>query len=482
MGRNVIIESMPDLDKARTRVGKIETVNFFYTPSQELIDKFAHKKVFLRTYGCQANYRDEETIMGLLSLIGMEKTENPEEATIAVLNTCAVRENAEDKVYGEIGQFKNLKAKNKDLILMLCGCMVEQKHIVEDVLNKFPHVDIFFGTHNLEDILNLLEKFIKDKKHSRHVDVLSNEGNIIEKMPVTRIDDYKAYVNISYGCDKFCTYCIVPYTRGKERSRNINDILSECKELVDAGYKEITLLGQNVDSYGKDLKDGTTFAMLLDKVASLGMPRLRFLTSYPSDFHDDVIDVIARHDNIMKYIHLPVQSGSDETLRRMGRRYTSKEYLDLVNRIRNKIPNIALSTDIIVGFPNESYEEFKETVDLALKADYTSAFTFIYSPRKGTPAARLVDNVTYDEKVKRFKELVDALEINFKKHADEMVGKTFEVLVDGESKKNKNMLSGYAYNMKIIHFKGDESLIGKLVKVKVTESHVYSLIGELIND
>ena len=420
--------------------------------------------------------------MGLLSLIGMEKTENPEEATIAVLNTCAVRENAEDKVYGEIGQFKNLKAKNKDLILMLCGCMVEQKHIVEDVLNKFPHVDIFFGTHNLEDILNLLEKFIKDKKHSRHVDVLSKEGNIIEKMPVTRIDDYKAYVNISYGCDKFCTYCIVPYTRGKERSRNINDILSECKELVDAGYKEITLLGQNVDSYGKDLKDGTTFAMLLDKVASLGMPRLRFLTSYPSDFHDDVIDVIARHDNIMKYIHLPVQSGSDETLRRMGRRYTSKEYLDLVDRIRNKIPNIALSTDIIVGFPNESYEEFKETVDLVLKADYTSAFTFIYSPRKGTPAARLVDNVTYDEKVKRFKELVDALEINFKKHADEMVGKTFEVLVDGESKKNKNMLSGYAYNMKIIHFKGDESLIGKLVKVKVTESHVYSLIGELIND
>ena len=420
--------------------------------------------------------------MGLLSLIGMEKTENPEEATIAVLNTCAVRENAEDKVYGEIGQFKNLKAKNKDLILMLCGCMVEQKHIVEDVLNKFPHVDIFFGTHNLEDILNLLEKFIKDKKHSRHVDVLSKEGNIIEKMPVTRIDDYKAYVNISYGCDKFCTYCIVPYTRGKERSRNINDILSECKELVDAGYKEITLLGQNVDSYGKDLKDGTTFAMLLDKVASLGMPRLRFLTSYPSDFHDDVIDVIARHDNIMKYIHLPVQSGSDETLRRMGRRYTSKEYLDLVDRIRNKIPNIALSTDIIVGFPNESYEEFKETVDLVLKADYTSAFTFIYSPRKGTPAARLVDNVTYDEKVKRFKELVDALEINFKKHADEMVGKTFEVLVDGESKKKKNMLSGYAYNMKIIHFKGDESLIGKLVKVKVTESHVYSLIGELIND
>ena len=482
MGRNVIIESMPDLDKARTRVGKIETVNFSYEPSKELVDKFKSKKAFIRTYGCQANYRDEETLMGLLSLIGMEKTENPEEATVAILNTCAVRENAEDKVYGEIGQFKSLKAKNKDLVLMLCGCMVEQKHIVEDVLTKFPHVDIFFGTHNLEDVLSLLDKFIKDKKHSRHVDVLSKEGNIVEKMPVTRIDDYKAYVNISYGCDKFCTYCIVPYTRGKERSRNINDILSECKELVDQGYKEITLLGQNVDSYGKDLKDGTTFAKLLEEVAKLNMPRLRFLTSYPSDFHDDVIDVIAKYDNIMKYIHLPIQSGSDETLRRMGRRYTSKEYLDLVKRIREKIPTIALSTDIIVGFPNESYEEFKETIDVALKADYTSAFTFIYSPRKGTPAARLVDNVTYDEKVKRFKELVDALEVNFKKHADEMVGKTFEVLVDGESKKDKSMLSGYAYNMKIIHFKGDESLIGKLVKVKVLESHVYSLIGELVSD
>ena len=482
MGRNVIVESMPDLNKARMRVGKVETINFSYKPSEELIKHFSGKKVFIRTYGCQANMRDEETLLGLLSLIGMTRTENPDEATVAILNTCAVRENAEDKVYGEIGQFKAIKAKNKELVLMLCGCMVEQKHIVEDVLTKFPHVDIFFGTHNLEDVLNLLEKFIQDKKHCRHVDVLSQEGNIIEKMPVTRVDDYKAFVNISYGCDKFCTYCIVPYTRGKERSRNIKDILEECKVLVDAGYKEITLLGQNVDSYGKDLDDGITFAKLLEEVAKLGIPRLRFLTSYPSDFSDEVIDVIAKYDNIMKYIHLPIQSGNDNVLKRMGRRYSSEVYLDLVSRIRAKIPNIAISTDIIVGFPNETYEEFLDTIKVAMKADYTSAFTFIYSPRKGTPAAKLVDDVSYEEKVKRFKELVDNLEINFKKHADEMVGKVYEVFVEGESKKNKDLLSGYAENMKVIHFKGDSSLVGKLVKVKVTESHVYSLIGELVND
>ena len=484
MSSKIVIESMPDLEKARLRVGKIERVNFSYKPSERLIEKYKGKKVFIKTYGCQANYRDEETLLGLFSLIGVSKTEKEEDADIAILNTCAVRENAEDKVYGEIGQFKNLKAKNKNLVLMICGCMVEQKHIVEDVLKKFPFVDGFFGTHNLNDVLKLLEEisFAPKENKQRIVNVLSQEGNIIEKMPVTRIDNYKAYVNISYGCDKFCTYCIVPYTRGKERSRKIDDILDECKTLVDAGYKEITLLGQNVDSYGKDLDDGVTFAKLLEEVAKLGIPRLRFLTSYPSDFHDDVIDVMAKYDNIMKYLHLPIQSGSDSILRKMGRRYTSKQYLDLVDRIRAKIPDIALSTDIIVGFPNESYEEFLETVKVCNKVDYTSAFTFIYSPRKGTPAAKLKDDVPYEEKNKRFQELVKSLEVNFEKHANEMVGKTFEVLVDGESKKNKDMLSGYAYNMKIIHFKGDPSLKGKLVKVKVTKSHLYSLLGELVSE
>ncbi len=475
-----IIKNMPDMNEARKRVDAIETIHYDYKPSEALVKRFSGKKAFIRTYGCQANIRDEETMMGLLSSIGMIKTDKPEEADIAIINTCAVRENAEDKVFGEIGEFKNIKAKKKDLVLCICGCMIEQKHIIEDTLKRYPHVDIFFGTHNIQDLLKLLDEYIIKK--TRYVDVSSFEGSIIENMPVTRINNFKAFVNITYGCDKFCTYCIVPYTRGKERSRDINDILAECKQLVDEGFQEITLLGQNVDSYGKDLNNGVTFAKLLEEVAKLGIPRLRFLTSYPSDFKDDVIDVMAKYDNIMKYLHLPIQSGSDDVLRRMGRRYTSEEYLNLVSRIRAKIPNIALSTDIIVGFPNETYEDVKKTIEVSLKADYTSAFTFIYSPRKGTPAARLVDNVDYDEKNKRFKELVSALEVNFKKHADEMVGKTFKVLVDGESKKNKNVLSGYAENNKVIHFKGSEDLIGKIVTVKVTESHLYSLVGELVNE
>lgn len=478
--KKVVIENLPDMNEARKRVSKSSTILYSYTPSKELIERFKGKKVFIRTYGCQANVRDEETLLGLFSTIEMTRTENPKEADIAILNTCAVRENAEDKVYGEIGEFKALKEKNKNLILMICGCMVEQKHIIETILEKYPHVDVMFGTHNLHDVLKLVDQYIHKK--SRYIDIKSEEGNIIENLPVTRLDNAKAFVNISYGCDKFCTYCIVPYTRGKERSRNKADILAECKELVESGYKEITLLGQNVDSYGKDLKDGTTFAGLLEEVAKLAIPRLRFLTSYPSDFKDDVIDVMAKYDNIMKYLHLPIQSGSDTVLKKMGRRYSSEEYLSLVNRIRTKIPNIALSTDIIVGFPNETYEEFLDTIKVANLADYTSAFTFIYSPRQGTPAAKLKDDVTYEEKVKRFKELVSALEVNFKKHADEMVGKTFDVLVEGTSKKNKELLSGYPYNMKVIHFKGNESLIGKIVKVKVTESHLYSLIGELVSE
>ena len=478
--KKTIFENMPDMDKARKRVDSIKTIYYDYKPSKELIDRFSGKYAYIHTHGCQANVRDEETMMGLLESIGMIKTDDPSKADVAIINTCAVRENAEDKVFGEIGEFKNLKAKNKNLVLMLCGCMVEQKHIIEQTLERYPHVDVFFGTHNIQDLLKLLDEYITKK--SRYVDVSSFEGNIIEKMPVTRLDNYKAFVNITYGCDKFCTYCIVPYTRGKERSRDINDILDECKILVDEGFKEITLLGQNVDSYGKDLKNGVTFAQLLEEVAKLGIPRLRFLTSYPSDFKDDVIDVMAKYPNIMKYLHLPIQSGSDDVLRRMGRRYTSEEYLNLVSRIRAKIPNIALSTDIIVGFPNETYEDVKKTIEVSLKADYTSAYTFIYSPRKGTPAARLVDNVPYEEKSKRFRELVSALEVNFEKHSKEMVGNVYEVLVDGESKKNKDLLSGYTETNKLVHFKGDSSLVGQIVKVKITESHLHFLVGELINE
>ena len=438
------------------------------------------KSYFIFTFGCQANYRDEEVMGGILEKAGFKKADSLEEANIIILNTCAVRENAEDKVYGRIGELKALKAKNKDIIIAVCGCMVQQRHIIEKIFDTYKHVDLIFGTHNIVELASLIDDAIYN--HLRVVDVKSLPEDISENLPSTRLSNFKAYVNIMYGCDKFCTYCIVPYTRGKERSRKESDILKECQELKDNGYQEITLLGQNVNAYGKDLHDGSSFAKLLEDVAKIGIPRVRFLTSHPWDFNDEMIDVIAKYDNIMKYIHLPVQSGSDEILKLMGRRYSSKQYKDLVDKIRVKIPNVYISTDIIVGFPNESYEQFLDTIKMVQYVKYDSAFTFIYSPRNGTPAAKIVDNVSPKDKSSRFKELVKELEKTISVSSNNMVGKTFDVLVDSVSEKDKNMLSGYTDGYKLIHFKGDESLIGKIIKVKINESHVYSLIGEIVDE
>ena len=480
MKKEIVWLDKPNMDDARKRVNKIETLNFKIDLKDKNLMLYKNKKFFIRTYGCQANIRDEEIMTGILEELSMVKSDTIENSDVVILNTCAVRENAEDKVFGQIGDLKNLKARNKDMLILICGCMIEQKHILEKILNVFPYVDGLLGTHNIKDLPTILHLFKEDNK--RYVCVSSKEGEIIENLPSSRLETYRAYVNISYGCDKFCTYCIVPYTRGKERSRNESDILKECKDLVDKGYQEITLLGQNVDSYGKDLKNGTTFAGLLDKVASLNIPRLRFLTSYPSDFKDDVIDVMAKHSNIMKFIHLPVQSGSNSVLKRMARRYTKEEYVNLVNKIREKIPNIEFSTDIIVGFPNETYDEFLETLDLVKEIHYTSAFTFIYSPRVGTPAAKLKDDVSYNEKVSRFKKLVSTLEVDINKIADSMVGKTYEVLVEEISKKNSSLLTGYTENMKVFHCRGDKNVIGKIVKVKILENHLYALMGEIVNE
>ena len=438
------------------------------------------KSYFIYTFGCQANYRDEEVMGGILEKAGFKKADSLEEANIIILNTCAVRENAEDKVYGRIGELKALKAKNKDIIIAVCGCMVQQRHIIEKIFDTYKHVDLIFGTHNIVELASLIDDAIYN--HLRVVDVKSLPEDISENLPSTRLSNFKAYVNIMYGCDKFCTYCIVPYTRGKERSRKESDILKECQELKDNGYQEITLLGQNVNAYCKDLHDGSSFAKLLEDVAKIGIPRVRFLTSHPWDFNDEMIDVIAKYDNIMKYIHLPVQSGSDEILKLMGRRYSSKQYKDLVDKIRVKIPNVYISTDIIVGFPNESYEQFLDTIKMVQYVKYDSAFTFIYSPRNGTPAAKIVDNVSPKDKSSRFKELVKELEKTISVSSNNMVGKTFDVLVDSVSEKDKNMLSGYTDGYKLIHFKGDESLIGKIIKVKINESHVYSLIGEIVDE
>ena len=441
---------------------------------------FPYKKTFyIETLGCQANYRDEEIISGLLTKAGFMRLDDYQKAQILIINTCAVRENAEQKVKGHLGTFKALKQKNKNLIICLCGCMVMQEESVREIQNKYPYVSIIFGTHNVTNILNILDNYLTSSQMI--IDVPSFSENIVEKLPDYRNNNFQAFVNITYGCNNFCTYCVVPFTRGQERSRLEKDILRECQFLVNNGYKEITLLGQNVNSYGSDLNDGSNFAHLLEAVAKLKIPRLRFLTSYPSMFNDDLIDVIAKYDNIVKYIHLPVQAGSNKILKEMNRHYTREFYLDLVKRLRKKIPNIHLSTDIIVGFPNETYEEFLETLSLVKEVNFSSAFTFIYSPRKHTYASTIEDNVTYEEKVRRFKILKETLEANIIAYTDRMVGKIYPVLVEGLSERDKTMLSGHTEDNVLVHFKGDETMIGQIVNVKINVSHVYSLIGELIN-
>ncbi|MDD4006028.1 MAG: tRNA (N6-isopentenyl adenosine(37)-C2)-methylthiotransferase MiaB [Bacilli bacterium] len=472
--------SKPSINEARLRQ-KLMPIRDFDLFTSKTIEEFAKgKKFYIRTYGCQANMRDEEIVAGILQKAGFTKTDKAIDADFIMLNTCAVRENAEDKVLGELGTLKALKASNKDLIIAVSGCMSQQEHIIDMLLLKYPQVDLILGTHNIHKIVELIDIHLRD--NCRVIDVKARPLEIVEKLPSIRNSKHKAFVNISYGCDKFCTYCIVPYTRGQERSRPQEEILNECRELVNSGYQEITLLGQNVNSYGKDLKSDITFAKLLESVVNLGIPRLRFLTSHPFDFSDSIIEVMRRHDNIMKYFHLPVQSGNDQILKAMGRRYTREKYLEIVSKLRTQIPEIAISTDIIVGFPNETESQFADTVTLVKEARYESAFTFIYSPRPGTPAARLVDNVDKKEKSARFKVLTQALEETIAASSKAMVNKTYTVLVDGWSKKDKQVLSGYSESNKLIHFKGDESLIGKIVRVRVLESHVYSLMGELVND
>lgn len=474
------IINSPDLLKAASR-RKSETV-FKVAQSNHKNDLevlLSGKNYYIRTYGCQANVRDEETMRGLLENIGMIQTEDPKLADVIIVNTCAVRENAEDKVYGEIGNLKVLRKKNKDLVLSICGCMVEQPVILKRIMDIFPEVNLLFGTHEIDQLYDLVYETLVSKE--RIVSIESKPGEVVEGLPSARNNHYKAYVDIIYGCNKFCTYCIVPYTRGKERSRHFQDIINECQALINAGYKEITLLGQNVNAYGKDLDERYDFADLMEAVAKLGIPRLRFTTSHPWDFSSKMIDVIAKYPNIMKFIHLPVQSGNDEILREMGRRYNREQYLNLVKEMREKIPGLSLSTDIIVGFPNETEEEFMDTVSLVDIVKYEAAFTFIYSPRKGTPAAKIADNVPYEEKSRRFQILVKHLEKHIEEHSKTLVGKVCDILVDGPSKNNPEMMSGYTEENKLVHFKGDESMIGQIVKVKIVDSHTYSMIGEIVN-
>ncbi|MGN1295911.1 MAG: tRNA (N6-isopentenyl adenosine(37)-C2)-methylthiotransferase MiaB [Bacilli bacterium] len=481
MAKKVEIKSEPNLADAAKRkreVTKISTENLDIPSELRLAAQ--GKKFFIRTYGCQANVLDSQNIEGILLEIGYAPVDNPLQADVVILNTCAIRENAEEKVFGEIGSLKRLKSENKESLICICGCMVQQPHIVNTIKTKYPQVDIIFGTHNIHHLPSLLNEAYKKK--NRIIEVFSKEGEVIENIPCHRRDRIKAFVNIMYGCDKFCTYCIVPYTRGKQRSREMDAILKECEDLVKQGYQEITLVGQNVNAYGKDLQDAPTFATLLSKVAETGIPRLRFTTSHPWDFTEEMFEAIAKYSNIMPFLHLPLQSGSNDVLRRMGRRYTSEEYCHLVDRLRAIVPNISLSTDIIVGFPNETEEDFQKTLDVVKYCHYDSAFTFIYSPRVGTPGAKMEDKVSMETKHERFTRLIATLEPDFEAKAQAYVGKIVPVLVEGSSKKDETILSGYTDTNKLVNFKGSVANIGKIVNVKILESHTYSLIGEEVNE
>ena len=466
--------NLPDLAQAKKR-NREKVINKIYRTNINVKNIGVGKSYFVKTYGCQMNEHDTENLKALLEEMGFSECQDYTKADLVLLNTCSIRENAHNKAFGMLGRLKHLKESNPNLVIGLCGCMAQEEKVVDEILKKYKYVNFVFGTHNIERLPDLLlENF---NTGSQIIEVFSTEGDIVENIPVKRANKYEAYVNIIYGCDKFCTYCIVPFTRGKQRSRNPEDIVNEVKSLVKEGYKEVTLLGQNVNAYGKDLDINYGMENLLEDVSKTNIPRIRFVTSHPWDFTDNMIDTIAKYPNIMPYIHLPVQSGSNKILKIMGRRYTKEEYLELFKKIKNKIPNCTISTDIIVGFPNETEEDFNETLNLVEECKFDNAFSFIYSPREGTAAAKLEDKVTLTEKENRLYKLNEELNKYFLLSNKKMLNKVVDVLVEGINDKGK--LFGYTDTNKLINFVGDEESIGSIVKVKVTDAKTWSLDGEM---
>ena len=438
------------------------------------------KKLFcISTYGCQMNEEDSEKLSGMLKSQGYERTENKEEASIIIFNTCCVRENAENKVFGNLGQLKQLKKKNPNLVIAICGCMMQQVGMADKVLKTFPYVDIIFGTHNAHKFPEYLHRVLQEGVQVK--EILNKEEGIVEGLPIDRKSDVKAFVTIMYGCNNFCTYCIVPYVRGRERSRKSEDIIKEIEELVSQGYKEITLLGQNVNSYGKGLEEDIDFAGLLRKVNEVkGLERVRFMTSHPKDLSDDVIMAIKECDKLCEQVHLPVQSGSSRILKEMNRHYDREYYLDLVKKIKSEIPDVTLTTDIIIGFPGETEEDFLDTLSLCEEVGYDSAFTFIYSRRNHTPADKMENQIPDDIKHDRFNRLVEAINKKVVIKNKEYEGKVVEVLVEGPSKNDETKLTGRTRNGKLVNFAGDEKLVGELVNLKIVRSQPFSLIGKIV--
>lgn len=431
------------------------------------------------TFGCQMNFKDSEKLMGILSEIGYEETDD-EHADLVLYNTCTVRENANLKIYGRLGYLSKIKEKNPEMIIGLCGCMMQEPQVVEKLNKSYRFIDIIFGTHNIFLLAQLLyERLISGHKVE---DIWDGTTEIVEELPTVRKYDFKSGVNIMYGCNNFCSYCIVPYVRGRERSRNPEDIIDEIKQLVANGVVEIMLLGQNVNSYGKTLENPITFAQLLQRIEDIeGLKRIRFMTSHPKDLSDELINVMAKSNKICKQMHLPLQSGSSRLLKIMNRHYNKEQYLTLVEKLRKEIPDIGITTDIIVGFPGETEEDFEETLDVVEKAQYDSAFTFIYSKRSGTPAAKMPDQVPEDVVKDRFDRLLSLVNSISKEKTKALEGSVQEVLVEEVNKRIPGYVSGRLNNNSVVHFPADVSLIGSLVNVKLEEAKGFYYMGEMVD-
>ena len=466
-------------------VEKIEEQNRFIEAIAEKNSRYfainkRKPKYMIQTFGCQMNEHDSENLAGMLDAMGYEATLMTNDCDLIIYNTCAVRENAELKVYGNLGHLKLAKRKNPDLKIAVCGCMMQQPHVVKEIKSRYKHVDLVFGTHNLYKFPELLTNTMDSDKLL--VDVWDVDGEVVEGLRSSRKFELKAFVNIMYGCNNFCTYCIVPYTRGRERSRTVEDIVNEIKELVANGTKEVTLLGQNVDSYGKTLDNPVTFAELLRIVNEIeGLERIRFMTSHPKDISDEVIYAMRDCDKVCEFLHLPVQCGSSRLLKKMNRHYTKEDYLRIIEKAKAEIPDIAFSTDLMIGFPGETEEDLLDTIDVVEKVKYDNAFTFIYSKREGTPAAKMEDQIPEDVKHERFNRVLSKVnEILVDLNAS-YVGKTVEVLIEGKSKTDESKFTGRTRQNKLVNFtvkNPEANLLGTLMNVKITESNTFSLVGE----
>jgi len=436
-------------------------------------------KFHISTFGCQMNEHDTEKIIWTLERIGYQQTINRSEADIIIFNTCAVRKTAEDRVFGQLGELQDLKRKNPSLIIAVCGCLMQKEDIRDYFLKKHRHIDIVFGTNNIHKLPQLIDRHLRT--NDRVIDVVEDTKEISDNIDSNRKYSYKAFVDIMYGCNNFCSYCIVPYTRGRERSRSVKSIINEVENLAQTGCKEITLLGQNVNSYGKTLDEKITFSQLLTLLNEIeGIERIRFMTSHPKDFSEDLIEAYKNLDKLCNHLHLPVQSGSNRILKLMNRKYTKEEYLEKIYKIREYIPDIAITTDIIVGFPGETEEDFEETLDLVKSAKFDSAFTFLYSIREGTNAAKMSNQIPDEIKHDRFQRLLDVLYPIGLESNKKLINTIQRVLVEETSKSDENVLSGRTETNKLVHFKGNNNIIGQIVDVKITDAKTFTLEGIIV--